>query len=272
MNVEQLSQMPEDDLRARANELLTGFESENVSAQMKAENVTLAQIFQAELDRREQARERAESARSAQRDYKLEIWVIVLIGAELVLAIVGIGFGWVEGSKQTRVLDQLNKNSAATAATLSTVQTEQAASLETQKRTLENIVAMNDELQDELDFKLAGSIQYSGGMFGKGINKIDFTNNGESTLILWGSKLGNEPPVMRKRPQVLIPGGKVEFDWHQWVEKTTKKMGAATQVSVPIEFYLKRANGTKYVSAGTVALNQGGSIYIQRMLTTRKQW
>jgi hypothetical protein len=50
-------------------------------------------------ERRKQVQERTESAKIAQRDYKLEISVIVLSGAELVLAIVGIVVERVEGKR-----------------------------------------------------------------------------------------------------------------------------------------------------------------------------
>lgn len=82
----------------------------------KEHHVSQAQFLLAELDRRKQAKERIESEKIAARDYKLEHWVIGLIGAELLLALVGIVVGWVEGSKQMDVLDKLNKSSAENAA------------------------------------------------------------------------------------------------------------------------------------------------------------
>jgi hypothetical protein len=100
---------------------------------------------------RKQAQERVESGRLAERDYKLEKWVIGLIGAELVLAVVAIIFGWVEGNKQMEILDKLNKSSAETAATLTALRQAQEASLATQKTTLDSIVAMNTALQDQLE-------------------------------------------------------------------------------------------------------------------------
>src|SRR5882762_7878983 len=168
MNLEQLSTMTETELRARANAHLEHLDIETESHQDKQHHVIQAQLYLAELNRRKQAWESDESAKIAKRDYKLELWVIVLIGAELVLAVVAIVVGWVEGAKQTKVLDELNRSSAATAVTLTAVRQAQEASLDTQKHTLDNIVTMNNSLQDELDLNFTEALQYGGGTTGGG--------------------------------------------------------------------------------------------------------
>jgi hypothetical protein len=272
MNLEQLSTMTEPELHARANAHLEHVDIETESHQDKQHHVIQAQLYLAELDRRKQARESNESAKIANRDYKLERWVIVLIGAELVLAVVAILVGWVEGAKQTKVLDELNRSSAETAATLTAVRQAQEASLDTQKHTLGNIVAMNDALQDEMDLNLTGAIQWNGGGGdSKGHQVTYFGNRGRTVLSLWGSKFGNDAPRMRERPTVLAPGGSAGFDISRLMTKTG--VAAEAQVSIPFELYLKRQNGTKYVAAGIVQVNQNNSVgYIGPMTTARKQW
>jgi hypothetical protein len=158
MNINELSTMTEIELQARANQHLEQLDNKFASEMEKEHHVSQAQFLLAELDRRKQAKERSESEKIAARDYKLELWVIGLIGAELLLALVGIIVGWVEGSKQMDVLDKLNKSSAETAATLTLLRQAQEAALDTQKHTLENIVTMNNALQDEMDFKFCGGV------------------------------------------------------------------------------------------------------------------
>ena len=273
MNIAQLSTMTESELHASANAHLEHVDKGTLSLLDRAHHVAQAQFYLAELDRRRQAEERAENERVAKRDYKLELWVIWLIGAELLLAVVGLVFSWIEGSKQMNVIDKLNKSSAETAATLTAVRQAQEASLETQKRTLENIVAMNNSLQDEMDLNLTEAVQYGGGATGGGHERVDLTNNGRSVLSVWGSKFGNEPPTMRKTPMVLTPGSSIPFDISRLIEKTIKAMGTATEASIPFELYLRRGNGTEYVAKGTVQVNRKNNVtYIGRMTTTRKQW
>jgi hypothetical protein len=171
------------------------------------------------------------------------------------------------------MFDKLNKSGAETAATLTLLRQAQEAGLDTQKHTLENIVAMNDTLQDEMDLHLTEAIQYSGGSSGPGQQEVDFANNGGSILSLCGSKFGNDPPTMRQRPLALTPGSSAPFDISHLVEKAMKTMGTATQASIPFELYVKRQNGTKYVAKGTVQVNRNNNVtFIGRVTTARQQW
>jgi hypothetical protein len=96
------------------------------------------------------------------------------------LAVVGIVIGWVKGIKQMEVLDKLNQSSAATAATLTAVRQAQEASLTTQKNTLDNIMAMNDALQEQIDWNFAEVLQFSG-------------SNGATAKGNFSSATGEEP-------------------------------------------------------------------------------
>jgi len=272
MNLEQLSTMTEAELHAKANEHLESMDGDGDDIE-KERHLLQAQFYSAEIERRKQLRDRIENERIAARDYKLELWVIGLIGAELLLAFVGIIVGWVEGSKQMDVLDKMNKSGADTVATLTTLQKEQEAALETEKHTLENITAMNDALQDETDFHLTEAIQYSGGATGPGHQEVDFANMGGMILLFCGNKFGNDAPTMRPKPTSLNPGSSVPFDITRLVDKTMKTMGVATQASIPFELYLQRQNGTKYVAKGTIQVNRNNNVtYIGKMTTARQQW
>jgi hypothetical protein len=275
MNLEQLSTMTEAELQAKANEHLERLDVPMVVSSATETNkqyqIAQAQIFLAELDRRKQEKERIESEKIAARDYKLELWVIGLIGAELLLALVGIVVGWVEGSKQMDVLDKLNKSGAETAATLTLLRQAQEAALDTQKHTLENIVTMNDALQDEMDLNFAEALQYSGGMTGGGHEEVDFSNNGRTTLFFWGSKFDGQSPKMQQKATVLTPRKSVSFDVSDLVKRFVQTRGSPAETSIPFELYFTRENGTKYVSKGAMQVNANG-VWIDRMTSTRKQW
>src|SRR5258708_7010184 len=243
MNIEQLSTMTESDLHARANAHLELLDRENLSEMTRQHHVSQAQFYLAELDRRKQTQERTESGRIAQRDYSLEKWVIGLIGAELVLAVVAIVFGWVEGNKQMDVLDKLNKSSAETAATLTAVRQAQEASLDTQRYTLDNIVAMNNALQDEMDLNFAEALQYSGGMTGGGHERVDFANNGRTTLFFWGSRFDGQSSKMQQKATALTPGKSVSFDVSDLIKHLKQTSRSPFEMSIPFELYFKRENG-----------------------------
>jgi hypothetical protein len=269
MNIEQLSTMTDSELRVRANAHLEHLDSETESNMTKEHHVAQAQIYLTELDRREQAQERVKAARIAKRDFWLEIAVIVLIGAELVIAFMG----YLGENKQMDVLDKLNKSGAATAATLTAVRQAQEASLETQKQTLDNIVAMNDTLRDEMDLNFTEALQYSGGMSGSGKERIDFSNDGRATLFFWGSKFDGQPPRMQQKATVLAPGSnKVSFDISDLIKQFAQTRKTSNVAVIPFELYFTRENGTKYVSKGNLQLNANNSVWIDRMTSTRKQW
>jgi hypothetical protein len=277
MNLEQLSTMTEAELQANANEHLERLDVPMVVSSAtethKQYQIAQAQIFLAELDRRKQAKERIESEKIAARDYKLELWVIGLIGAELLLALVGIIVGWVEGSKQMDVLDKLNKSSAETVATLTTLQKEQEAALETQKHTLENIVTMNDALQDEMDLNLTQAIQFGGsGGDANGVQKIYFANNSKVILFFWGSKFDGQSPKMQHKATSLPPGKSVGFEVAALIKHFLQTRGSPGETSILVELYFKRENGTQYVARGVMQVNPNGTAWIDGMTSTRKQW
>jgi hypothetical protein len=268
MKIEQLSTMTETELQAKANEHLEFVDHEQAALHEKDHHATQAQVFLAELDRRRQARERVEGARIARRDFWLEVAVIVLIGAELVIAFMS----YLGESKQMEVLDKLNKSGAETAATLTAVRQAQEASLETQKHTLENIVAMNNALQDEMDLNFAETLQYRGGISGGEEERIDFSNNGRATLFLWGSKFDERPPKMQQKATVLTPGDRVSFEVSDLIKQFVQTRKGSTVILIPFELYFARENGVKYVSKGNLQVNPNNSLWIDRMASTRKQW
>jgi len=261
MNIEQLSTMTESELHVRANAHLEHLDSETESHQDKQHHVTQAQLYLAELDRRDQARERIESKRTARRDFWLEIAVIVLIGAELI-----------EGNKQTAVLDKLNQSSAETAATLTAVRQAQEGSLDTQKHTLENIVAMNNTLQEQIDWNFADVLQMTGS---DSQGHFSLVYRGRTNLFLWGSRFDGESPVMQQKAATLTLGNHYDFDISRIQKKLFEKMTDGSQEHVPFELFLKAANGTKYVGKSTLTLTRqkdNGMISGDTITITRKQW
>jgi hypothetical protein len=268
MNIEQLSTMAESDLQARANDHLVMLDNTFASGMEKEHHVAQAQVYLAELDRRKQALERVESGKIADRDYKLEKWVIGLIGAELVLAVVAIIFGWVEGNKQMEVLDKLNKSSAETAATLTSLRQAQEASLATQKTTLDNIVAMNTALRDQLEWNLADALQFVyGGKDGQAV----FANRGRADLYVWGSKIDGQNLILQHQPTLITLGATYNLDVSSLSNGLFEKMQDNTRRDLPFELYLETANGKHYVAKSTlqlVRLNKdtmvitGRSVYI----------
>jgi hypothetical protein len=268
MNLEELSTMTDNELHARASAHLENMDSEAGDDVEKQRHLSQAQFYLSELDRREQASERSDSKRIARRDFWLEITVIVLIGAELVIALMG----YREGDRQIAILGKLNQSSAATAATLTAVREAQEASLETQKHTLEDIADMNNELQSESDLNLVDVLQYSGG---DSEGRFVIGNRGRVTLLLWGSRFDGQAAVMQKEASSIPYGGSYTFNLSQLSKKVLGNNGDAPQRVVSFELYLKAGSGKKYIgkSSFQIARVKGNlSIYCQSIYITRKEW
>jgi hypothetical protein len=103
-----------------------------------------AQFYLAEIERREQQKERVESARVARRDFWMEIAVIALIGIEIVIALIGLFWGASEASKQITALNSLNQSTSATAGNISRLTEVQTELTTAQKNTLN---ALHDQLE-----------------------------------------------------------------------------------------------------------------------------
>jgi hypothetical protein len=91
------------------------------------------------------ARKRDEEV--ASRDRKLEIWVIVLIGVEIVLSIVGIGLALYEGSQQASVLSNIERSTKGSADAMSQAKSSLAGLLDSQSRSLEHLKTMDETLR-----------------------------------------------------------------------------------------------------------------------------
>lgn len=66
-----------------------------------------AQFYMAEMDRREAEIERRESRRVANRDFRMELIVIALIGLELIVAIWGVALSIRESRQQFQTMERL---------------------------------------------------------------------------------------------------------------------------------------------------------------------
>jgi hypothetical protein len=150
LRVAELRKQSEEELLQMADECFVIMEDARGLPHTHAPLLLKAQFCLNEIDRRrntEIAQRDAEIARRdeefARRSYKIEIWVIVLIGLELLVSVGGIVFGIVEGNKQAAILKHMDVSTAATASALITL-TDQP------KKSLDSQAQMNQNLQQSI--------------------------------------------------------------------------------------------------------------------------
>jgi hypothetical protein len=157
-----------------------------------------AQFYIQELGRRE-------DSRIARRDFRMELIVILLIGLELVTAVLLAIWGSREQDRANQkqlsalvqmqgVLQNLNTSSQTTAATLSQLK----AVTET----------MNGAIQKQvgLFYDVELNIVYE-----KNSKTLTVSNNGRTNVVIWGVKVDDREKEMMKEPQIIPPNGTYNF-------------------------------------------------------------
>jgi hypothetical protein len=235
----------------------------------RRENVEVAarDYNMAEEDRRTNAIVAARDLSLAERSHKMEKGVIWLIGAELLLALVGLVYGYIESSKQQKVLEQMGTNTHDTARILSEqgdvlgkmntnthdtvdavgkLQKVQNESLDAQKNTLRSIGKMNESLQQQLNLAFAVAVAVTADQAAK---RIIVTNQTKTAIYVWGIKYDGEPPLKFTDERFVAPGVSYFFTIEKMFDiplTTIPKNGSRQQVS--LDFYLISADGKPYIA------------------------
>jgi hypothetical protein len=175
----KIREMTPEELLESADECFVDIEKAAHWQELHTAKLMRAQLFMSELDRRDNANVAARDLSMAQRSYVMEAWVIILIGLELIIALVGLWYGIHEGNQQASILGHMEQSASATAeilrgqgATLGTMNqntaetvaamqklqvqqndslTAQKDSLATLKNTLKSITQMETALEQELN-------------------------------------------------------------------------------------------------------------------------
>ena len=211
-----------------------------------------AQFYMQELGRRE-------DARVASRDYGLEIWVILLIGIEIILSLAGIGLAIYEGrhddlmmSKQNGILTNLQRSTADSAnaiknladltKTMADNTSASSNSLSSLKATTER---MNQGVQDQLNLFYEPSVV---GSFSSPTKQMQVFNTGRTAVELWGSKFRNDSPVFFPVAQVMPPGEGYTFRSNDFFGGLEQLEPKGSTVMIPLELYIKTQRGKKFVA------------------------
>jgi hypothetical protein len=86
--------------------------------------------------------------RVARRDFRLEVAVIILIGIEIILSIVGIGIGIHEANQQAKVFSNIETSSSKTATAMGAAATSLKTLADQQTASVNQLQQMNTNLQE----------------------------------------------------------------------------------------------------------------------------
>ncbi len=305
--IEEIENLDKRQLRIRVNEWFAYLAV--CGNEQRAGVVAQVEFYMRELERRENAEvaardykmaveDRQTNSVIAERDFRmarrserLETWVIILIGLEIVIAVIGLWYGIHEGNKQQTVLEGMGKNTANTAAILKTqgevldkvntnthdtaeavgkLQQVQNDSLGAQKNTLKSVGKMNESLQRQLDLAFAVAVIVTAD---EATKRILVTNETKTSIYIWGVKYDGEPPLKFTDERFVSPGGGYFFQWEKLFDnpRTTIPKGSPAQ-QVSLDFYLLSADGKPYIARGfLIEVWEGDAMKIHQNTISVKQ-
>lgn len=236
MTLEEFENASEQELRQRANDCFA--RSVNAGTGDKPYLYLEAQFYINEIQRRQHEGERGEDTRIANRDFWLDVFIIVLILAEIGIGIWGIVISIREGREQAQLI-------------------------KTQTDILGNLRASTESTAKALKEQL--DIQYRVFLnpLYDGAGRIQVINNSKTEVSLWGVKLGTKTPLMRRGgPLTIAEHTEGAIPLLDYDSKLFDKVPKTSPVAFPLEFYLKNAINEEYVWKGQLTLERqnGGGV------------
>jgi hypothetical protein len=203
-----------------------------------------AQFYTRELERR------SDSWVSI-RDFVLEIVVIGLIGWEIHVGYRQERLNTEQFKRQEAVLTNLENSSKAMVAT---------------------IVAANEALQKQVALLYEVSLNATFSAFG---DRMTITNEGRTSVTLWGSKLADKPTIMGKNARMLAPGVPYSFEADSVAALIFQKITKRDYSAVPFTIFVKNARGDEFVVRyDFYGENRNGPVQVNTILvsTTATSW
>ncbi len=204
------------------------------------------QSFLSEIDRRE-------DAKVSERDFRLEVAVIVLIGLEILIDLGGLYTDGIDFNRQQTVLTNLEKSSEATASTMVALQ-----------KTMET---MNAAIQNQLSLNYEVSV---GLVVNRAYRVLSITNKGRTNITFWGQKIASEQRHMLSSPLTITPGNTQDVDFASFFEIPGTLPTARQATTVPITIFLRSENGREFAADCPIDTEKllGGSLTVECQTTT----
>lgn len=256
MNFDQFEKATVEDLKAEAKRCFD--ESRTLTPadlEYKAPLMLEAQFYMQEMDRRD-------SSRIARRDWWLEVVVIVLIGIEIVLSLVGMNIAIQEGKaqagltqQQTGILTSLQQSTSQTADAMKNLAVltkamgdNTLASSQTLLSLRATTEAMNKGVHDQISLFYDPSIVLT---YDSGLNRILLANTGRAGLTVITLKVNGIPrdtPGMR----VIGAGATMYTEFAEDYKQFSSTLIKGNGLNVPVEAHLANEKGKHFVLNGNL--------------------
>jgi hypothetical protein len=237
MRLKEIEKLKKKDLKQRVDEAFAKADEKGPGY------LAEAQFYMRELEHRR-------DSFTSIRDLILEIIVIALIGWEIHMSYRGERMESQNFEKEQAVFTNLQASSAATAGTLIALE-------ETSKQ-------MNEAVQTELavSYEVSLNVKYD-----ITSDRIIITNEGRTSVALWGSKVGKSGIVMEKGARTLTPGVPYLITGHEVTAGLTGVVPKGGFPPVPFVMFVKNERGEEFVARYEfVELMMMGPVQIQPIM------
>jgi hypothetical protein len=241
MRVEEFEGLTKKQLRAKANECFDKIEG--AGHEQTPALLLEAQFYLREIDRRH-------DSWIAWRDLILEAIIIALIAGE-------VWFGWREGEKQFKVLQNLGASSEATAKTLTALA----------KTTEEMNTAVHTQLN--LNYEVSVGLNYE-----RSNATIHITNNGRAPISVYGYRI-EDYRMMLQRPLVITSQGSTNLPNEEFFQKTANQASHPKNKRSPLVVFLRAEDGREYEIIAELFMNwtsRDFEIYITSFKIEERKW
>jgi hypothetical protein len=250
----ELRAMDEDQIVLTVNELLVPTPIPN--AHLDAGAIAAAQFYMAELDRRE--RRKADDERDATEtnrwrvDLRYERWIVILIVAEIILA---IGLAVWGDRRQTEDIQKQLKAFGETQKVLSHLQDSSQATADTMKELKSATEGMNTALQKQLMLFYEVSVNV---IIDPTTKEIWLINNGRTNVVIWGTKFGEGAAYITKDGRTVAPAASIRFSGMDIYNALIARSPKPQVGFAPFELYIKNEKQEQFIESGDIGIHWEG--------------
>jgi hypothetical protein len=249
MTFEEFEEADGRTLRAHAKECFEYEKNGTIMADFRIASLLEAQFYMQERDRRE-------NSRVSLRDFRMERWVIVLIGLEIILALLGIWLTIREAGNedtlmksQNTILTNLQQSSASTAKAIEGLQEitkSMSDSTAASARTLASLVSttqgVNRGVHDQLSLFYDPSVTL---VFDQAAKRLTFANTGRTSVTITSAK-GSDGVNEVESPRMVAAGSSYFFDISSWYSTLSNQIPKGSTKTITFSIEIKNELGKAF--------------------------
>jgi hypothetical protein len=245
LTLEQLRRLSDEEVTQQVNARLVPFGAPVQGAFVQPADFLAAQYYVSELDRRENRRANAERDRIETHRHRVNLaiegLIVVLIGAEIVLSILG-------GRQQSRQAAKELEAFGNMQTVLANLQKSSQATADNLKQLTAVTETMNGAIQTQVELFYDVEVNV---LYQESTNRLMVVNQGRTNVTLWGFRIGAGKADIFERGQIISPGGGAyEASIQDYYEEVLGKIEKGSTATVPFRLFVLNDKRQRFMVRG----------------------